>query len=156
MDFYRSWLWIWLLQPSLRLSVVPVTAEPVYLNEAVIENSFGALHSPFSLLWKGKLYKCPLWVILVCHLRKTLLQSTNVEIVIRLQHYFCTATLKVKLNISLIKHWKMCGSTRGLTCRLTMVPNLLKCSLSLLMLLSSEGICRTSSLVLRENGGLLW
>lgn len=34
-----------------------------------------------------------------------------------------------------------------LTCRLTMVPNLLKCSLSLLMLLSRGGICRTSSLV---------
>lgn len=43
-----------------------------------------------------------------------------------------------------------------LTCRLTMVPNLLKCSLSLLMLLSRGGICRTSSLVLREKGSLLW
>ena len=37
-----------------------------------------------------------------------------------------------------------------------MVPNLLKCSLSLLMLLSSGGICRTSSLALGENWALLW
>lgn len=36
-----------------------------------------------------------------------------------------------------------------------MVPNLLKCSLSLLMLLSSEGICLMASLVFGEKGTFL-
>lgn len=44
----------------------------------------------------------------------------------------------------------------SITCRLTMLPNLLKCSLSLLMLLSSGGICLMASLVFGEKGSFLW
>lgn len=53
------------------------------------------------------------------------------------------------------KRWQLRRNKTTLTCRLMMVPNLLKCSLSLLMLLSSAGICQTRSLVFWGNGALL-
>lgn len=48
----------------LALSVAPVIAKPVHSDEAVVENSLCALHSPLGLVWRGKLDQCPLWVIL--------------------------------------------------------------------------------------------
>lgn len=65
---YRGRLRLLLWLPGLTPSITPVVTEPVDLDEAVVQNSFCALHGPLSLLRRGKLDQRSLRVVLISHL----------------------------------------------------------------------------------------
>lgn len=47
-----------------------VLSVPVYFDEAVVEYRLCALHGPLGFFRGGKLDQCPLWVIIICHLKQ--------------------------------------------------------------------------------------
>lgn len=122
-------------------------AVPVHADKAVVKDRFCAGYGSSGFFILCVLDQCCLWVSAKHNLDwECTCKSVNV-----LNSFSCRPNVyelcgehslkKAKQQQQKKKNWM------HFTCILTMVPNLLKCSLSLVMLLSSRGILRTSNFV---------